>query len=292
MLESYFHPRSIFVTLTYDDDHVPLDRDGVPQLHKPDVTRFLEKFRYRSNQPVRYLAVGEYGSQTWRPHYHLVLFGHGLEAEPIVNASWEDYSGNETGFTQVSELTFDRGMYIAHYCLKKMTQEGDDKLKGRLPEFSRWSKGLGLPAIGWLADTMGKSIKYPEDSLTASGPQFGEYGPMLRLIGDVFNTVRIEGKILPLGNYMRKKLREALGLSHDPRERAVQLGRFNHDTGEIYEQEIPKEYCPTADLSDINSPWRRYAERQAQIQRQVEVDKRAAKADRQANLGLTTGERI
>ncbi|AXL14887.1 replication initiator protein [Microviridae sp.] len=250
--------------------------------------------RYRTQHitPLRYVAVGEYGSETWRPHYHLVLFGHGLEIEPVVNDAWSEKSGEQTGFSQVSEMTFDRAMYIAHYTVKKITQQGDPHLKGRLPEFSRWSKGMGLPAISWLADTMGKSIKYPEDSLTTDGPQFGEYGPMLRLIGDVFNTVRIEGRILPLGLYMRRKLRESLGLSQNARERAIQLGRFNHDTGEIYEQELPKEYCPTADLSDVRTPWRIEAEAKKRRAQQIEVDKRAAKSDRQASLSLTEGNRI
>lgn len=298
LLESYFHPQSTFITLTYNDEHVPTV-DGVPQLWKPDVTRFIEKFRYltREIKPPRYFFVGEYGAETWRPHYHAILFGHGLECETYVHQAWTDKDGEPIGFHQLGELTYDRAMYTAQYCMKKMTREGDPWLKGRLPEFSRPSKGIGLPAVGWLADTLGKSSLIQEnegfqltgDELLIDNPR---YGPALRLMGDVFNVVRIEGKMMPLGRYMRRKLRLALGLPECPRARAVALGRFDLTTGEILEENVPREWGPDQDISQINSPWRKHVEEEARKARSVEVEKRAEKAHRQQGLGLTTGGRI
>lgn len=280
MLESYFHPYSLFGTLTYDDDHVPMCRDGVPQLHKPDTTRFIERLRYRTrnHMPLRYLVVGEYGSETWRPHYHFILFGHDASIEAEIADSWTDDDGKPMGFHQLGELNFDRALYTAQYCIKKMTRPGDEKLQGRLPEFMRCSTkpGLGEPAVGWLADTMGKRFHDQDGNI--------DYGPQLRLLGDVFNTVRIEGRIMPLGRYMRRKLRDALGLSQDPNERAYQLGRYDHGTGEIFDPNLPKEYHPQADLSDINSPWRRYAESQAAKAKAEKAAAIEAKLSRQGQL--------
>lgn len=269
LLESYFYSHSIFGTLTYDDENVPL-ADGVQILHKPDVTEFIEKLRYRTRhiRPLRYFIVGEYGSETWRPHYHFIFFGLDVSVEPLIQDSWGK------GFHQLAELNFDRALYTAQYCLKKMTRPDDEKLKGRPPEFSRMSKAIGLPAVGWLADTMGKRFINER----------GEYGPELRMLGDVFNTVRIEGRILPLGRFMRRKLREALGLPEDVYERARALGRYDHNTGEIFEPNIPKEYCPAADLADINSPWRRYVEQQQAKARAEKAEAAAAKASRQEEL--------
>ena len=276
LLESYFYPYSLFGTLTYSDDTVPM-ADGVAQLHKPDITKFLEKLRYRTQhiRPLRYFIVGEYGDHTWRPHYHFILFGHGPEIEPMINDSWEH------GFHQVAPLNFDRALYTARYCLKKMTRPDDEKLRGRMPEFSRMSTkpGIGTPAIGWLADTMGKP------SMIERGPN-GEftYGPQLRAHGDVFTTVRIEGRLMPIGNFLRSKLRNALGLSDDVRERAIQLGRFDHHSGEIFDEVVPREYHPAADLADINSPWRRYAEKKASEAKAAQAAAHDAKITRQTQL--------
>lgn len=282
LLESYFYPRSVFGTLTYDDDHVPRDADGVEQLHKPDITRFIEKFRYRTKhiRPPRYFIVGEYGDKTWRPHYHYIFFGHGVEIEQIVAASWTDEDDQPIGFHQIAELNFDRALYTARYCTKKLTRAEDERLKGRMPEFQRCSTkpGIGTPAIGWLADAISRGIRGKTEN-----PEDLDYGPSLRLIGDVFNTVRIEGRLMPLGLYMRQKLREALGLSNDSRERAIQLGRFDQN-GEILEQEIPSDWSPVADLSDINSPWRRYAEKKASEAKAKIAQARSDKEQRQEHL--------
>lgn len=279
LLESYWHPRNVFGTLTYSDDNVP-SADGLPILDWGDSTGFIERIRYltKSEKPLRYFLVGEYGSQTWRPHYHFVLFGHGLEIEPLVNEAWN------VGFTQVGELTFDRSMYIANYCIKKMTRDGDEYLKGRPPEFMRCSTkpALGSPAVGWLADAMGKSRLFED----------GKPGPLLRIHGDVFNTVRIEGRLMPLGRTLRAKLRDSLGISQDPRERAHQLGRYLAD-GEILDEYVePGRFAPTLDVTQINTPWRSQLERQKTIQDKAKALALDAKQERQQSLGLTTGGRL
>ena len=273
LLESYFYPSSVFGTLTYNDDTVPVDRNGVQQLHKPDITEFIEKLRYRTKhiRPLRYFIVGEYGDETWRPHYHYILFGHDITVEPHIDDSWQH------GFHQIAPLNFDRALYTARYCLKKMTRPDDEKLRGRLPEFSRMSTkpGIGTPAIGWLADAMGKAF---------INAKTGRYSPLLTIHGDVFTTVRIEGRLMPIGVFLRNKLRDALGLHHDQRDRAVQLGRFDAGTGEVYDDFVPKEFHPAADLADIQSPWRKHAEAQAAAAKAAEANKVSEKLDRQAAL--------
>lgn len=56
---------SYFVTLTFDNEHL---RD----VSKRDIQLFIK--RLRKVLACRYLAVGEYGSLSNRPHYHLILF--------------------------------------------------------------------------------------------------------------------------------------------------------------------------------------------------------------------------
>lgn len=61
---------SSFVTLTYDDAHLPRGLTLVPK----HLTDFFKRLRERCHG-FRYFACGEYGSDYSRPHYHACLFG-------------------------------------------------------------------------------------------------------------------------------------------------------------------------------------------------------------------------
>lgn len=83
---------AIFITLTYDDSHLPLEKislsDGlsryVPTFSKRDIQLFLKRLRetvrksylpmYDTGKAIRYFIVSEYGPTTLRPHYHGVIF--------------------------------------------------------------------------------------------------------------------------------------------------------------------------------------------------------------------------
>ena len=85
-----------FITLTYDDDHVPgmIMKTGeimrkVQYTWKPgeklpssvqillyeDIQKFLKRLRKAYRGKLRYFVAGEYGEQTARPHYHMILYG-------------------------------------------------------------------------------------------------------------------------------------------------------------------------------------------------------------------------
>lgn len=53
--------------------------DCVPLLYYPDVQRFIKRLRKQistlfKDEKVRYYAIGEYGTSSFRPHWHLLLF--------------------------------------------------------------------------------------------------------------------------------------------------------------------------------------------------------------------------
>ena len=72
MHEAQMHELSCFLTLTYDDAHLPVDES----LHYADFQGFIRKLR-RVHAPRRFsfYMCGEYGEQFKRPHYHACLFG-------------------------------------------------------------------------------------------------------------------------------------------------------------------------------------------------------------------------
>lgn len=63
-----------FVTLTYDDEHLPFDENGNPMVSKRDIQLFFKRLRKNTGSEVKYFCVAEYGPQTHRPHYHAIIF--------------------------------------------------------------------------------------------------------------------------------------------------------------------------------------------------------------------------
>lgn len=139
---------SLFITLTYNDEHLPQGGNLKP-LH---VRHFLQRLRRLGSlgpapQALRYFFVGEYGEQKMRPHYHAILFGMGNPStwRPVIQAAWT-YNGESIGHTMTAPAESGALSYCAHYVTKKMTSEADERLEGRHPEFTRMSQ---KPVLGY-----------------------------------------------------------------------------------------------------------------------------------------------
>ena len=72
----------IFLTLTYDDDHIPYGEiiKGYRSIQsqtvsKRDVQLFIKRLRKAYKKPIKYFLAAEYGGRTKRPHYHAIVFG-------------------------------------------------------------------------------------------------------------------------------------------------------------------------------------------------------------------------
>lgn len=98
MLELQYHRSAYFVTLTYNDEHVPRSYYSDPEtgeafesltLVPRDLQLFFKRLRKKVGK-IRYFACGEYGDQTMRPHYHAIIFG--LELYDLI-----PWSRNELG---------------------------------------------------------------------------------------------------------------------------------------------------------------------------------------------------
>ena len=128
---------SHFVTLTYDTRFVPITERGYLTLDKRDVQLYFKKLRKahpKNHEPIKYYLAGEYGSKTFRPHYHIILFNADVE---FIHKSWDK------GEVHIGELTEASAAYTAKYINKGKIipmHKNDD----RSPEFSLMSKKLGL----------------------------------------------------------------------------------------------------------------------------------------------------
>lgn len=191
-LESLVHDQNAFVTLTYGPEHSPADGS----LDPGHTQKWLKRLR-KAVQPrkIRYYLAGEYGDLNGRPHYHAILFGLGPADSNIVQSTWG------MGHTLTVECNQFTIQYTCGYIVKKLTRAGDPRLEGRYPEFARQSNrpGIGAPAVPVLAEAIATDAGYRELLTTRDVPTY-------LLVG---------GKKVPLGPYLRQKLREEIGMPDD-----------------------------------------------------------------------------
>lgn len=109
---------------------------------------FEIKFSVRNT--LKYFGVGEYGLRgdalngKGRPHYHLILFGVGLEDKNFIERAWSLH-GESFGFIRVDDFPRTDGKYICKYVAGYIQKKlfGDKVFDVRLPEFMRCSQHLG-----------------------------------------------------------------------------------------------------------------------------------------------------
>ena len=167
--ESRMHEFSSFITLTYSDDFLPVDRS----LRYRDFQLFMKRLRKLKScerQRIRFYMCGEYGETYHRPHYHACLFGCFFPDREIWRTTDSGsvlYTSKQLeelwpyGFCSVGDVTFESAAYVARYVMKKVT--GDlahehykcvDSETGevfwRVPEFTRMSLKPGIGAT-WYA---------------------------------------------------------------------------------------------------------------------------------------------
>lgn len=143
-----------FVTLTYDDAHVPINEETMSitldRKAIPDYMKRLRKLHYEAYKikgykgeklPLKYYAVGEYGEDYERPHYHIIIFNAIADLIPLA------WALNKTMFGLVDigkkGVTAGGARYLAQYMLTGQKENNTNRIK----PFSLMSKNLGLNYI-------------------------------------------------------------------------------------------------------------------------------------------------
>lgn len=181
-LEMKYHDSNLFLTLTYDDEHLPtrVIKDFVDPLNgevkdltvhslvKEDMQKFMKSLRDAYGyEKLRFFGCGEYGSVSCRPHLHIIIFGlklddlkvyktikQGDEYITYYNSKFIDKIWKK-GFTVIAPATWETVAYTARYVTKKLNGDMADFYKwyGIEPEFVLMSR---KPGIGY---------KYFEDNM-------------------------------------------------------------------------------------------------------------------------------
>lgn len=209
-----------FITLTYDDDHVPgmIVKTGeimrkVQYTWKPgekrpssvqillyeDIQKFLKRLRKAYRGKLRYFVAGEYGEQTARPHYHMILYGwKPTDLENLYKIHHNGYYTSKwladlwgMGQIQIAQAVPETYRYVAGYVTKKMYEIDGKKANayyelGQTKPFACMSlkPGLGdkyyqehkkeIWQQGYIQCTNGKRAQIPryyEKQMEAENPQ-------------------------------------------------------------------------------------------------------------------------
>jgi hypothetical protein len=182
MHEASMYERNCFITLTYDDKHLP----EIGSLQLRDFQLFMKKLRKQFGNGIRFFHCGEYGPKYGRPHYHAILFNFDFpDKEP-----WKVRNGFQTwrskslekiwkgGFSEIGSVSFESAAYVARYITKKQTtqawwtesevydKETGEMLGRRSPEYTTMSRrpGIGRP---WLDKF--RSDVYTQDMVVMGG---------------------------------------------------------------------------------------------------------------------------
>lgn len=218
---------NVFVTLTYDDEHLPWHGS----LNKLHVSKFVRAVRDKftgvqcapgsESRPIRFFACGEYGSRTQRAHYHVLLFNvffenrvkHGKDTYycPDLSSIWP------YGSHLIGSLTPASAAYTAGYATKKVS--------GRLEREAAYE--AVNPHTGEVV------MRVPEFNLMSRRPGIGQYWY------DRFKTdirkgfLVMDGKEVPVPRYYENKFVVDFPELAEEREYMRYVARMARDPGEL-----------------------------------------------------------
>lgn len=136
---------SCFLTLTYDDENIP-PFGSLRKAHVQSFIRSLRLYMAVKNEKIKYYFVGEYGSNTFRPHYHAIIFGFYPDDIDCHHSSLELRDIWSYGFNYVGKVENDSIQYVTGYIRKKLLGKGSQVKysgSGLEPPFSLSSNGIG-----------------------------------------------------------------------------------------------------------------------------------------------------
>lgn len=215
--EASMYDDNCFVTLTYDNEHLPRDKS----LDVSHFQKFMKRLRKQNpGKTIKYYHCGEYGQECaicgrnrhdceqagctfikalGRPHFHACIFNHDF-TDKLIHSSNNgvNYYTSETlsrlwpmGYSILGDVTFESAAYTARYITKKIY--GDDApeyYRCRKPEYTTMSNGIGR---AWFDKYQGDL--YPHDKCIINGKEVKIPKYYDSILGDLdkFELLKLKG---------------------------------------------------------------------------------------------------
>lgn len=179
--EASLHERNCFITLTYDQDHVPSDMS----LNHRHWQLFMKRLRKKYGPNIRFYMCGEYGDKFGRPHFHGILFNFDFpdkilwkkERETPLFTSESLQTLWPQGFSTIGAASYESAAYCARYVMKKINgpqaeehyqyfNEITGEITQRKPEYNLPSNRPGI-GYNWFK-TYAKEL-FPDDFIIVKG---------------------------------------------------------------------------------------------------------------------------
>lgn len=178
--------RSAFVTLTYDEYHLPFNKGSrLPTIRHSDFHKFIDRLRHYVNsipempkactKDFKFVACSEYGTNKFRPHFHVLFFGlDWLYFKKIFIEKWQN------GIVDVGPILSGGIRYILKYM--------DSQLLGEYALNKYFDVGVDIPKM-YFSRGIGK------DFFISQIENINEYG-----------CAKIGNRLIPIPSYWKNKL--------------------------------------------------------------------------------------
>lgn len=238
------HADNSFITLTYDDQHLP----QFGSLNKIHFQKFIKRFRKEIHPlKIRYYHCGEYGDGYKRPHYHALIFGYDFPDKQL----WSYGQGKDKlyrstqlerlwdkGHSSIGNVTIKSAAYCARYTLKKVRGL---RLKERDPKTDLLPYQTIDYSTGEIIDLQ------PEYTTMSTHPGIGRDW-YEKYKSDVFpdDYVVVNGRKKPTPKYYRNLLEQSdPAISRELREKRVAQALL-HAEDQTHERLLVREQVKTA----------------------------------------------
>lgn len=232
--EAQFWDHNAFVTLTYDDEHLPWHGS----LNREHLQKFLKRFRKATegvalapnskHRPVRFFGCGEYGSTTKRAHYHLLLFNVSIpDREKYGKDTYTSRMLSDLwpyGSHLVGTVTPASAAYVAGYSMKKVY--------GRFNSNKEAHYGVVNRETGEYVERL------PEFSAMSLKPGIGQYWYDRYKRDLQHGYVVLDGAKAPVPRFYEQKYRNDFPEEIEEREFSRELLRRERDPNELSEPRL------------------------------------------------------
>lgn len=203
--EQQYYDDACFITLTYDQDHIPKNR----QISKEELSSFMKRLRNYVDTRIKYFGCGEYGqgvAGVARPHYHAILLGTGFDQHKVENSwnyqkfRWDKLitdgpvykAWQGRGQIGIGAVVPESIRYVTGYVAKKLS--GKEAIKdGRVQPFAVMSRGIGARYVDEHASQLIANQKVTVEGVECGMPKY--YARRLDIEGELGNWFeRPDGK--------------------------------------------------------------------------------------------------